>query len=137
MFSFCVLTAKKNQPKPFGRLVKTVLELSTVTFWGKLVLWKFVFFASWDIEKKFYAFWQTKLSEDVKSWYYVSGRSFFNLEKLKNAQMCSFCVNPAKKSLRKLVGRVVKSVLVLTRVTFLRKNSSLKICFFSHFWGIE
>ena len=44
--------------------------------------------------------------------------------------MCSFCVNPAKKSLRKLVGRVFKSVLVLSTVAIWGKLVFLKICFF-------
>ena len=46
MFSFCVPTAKKNLQKLFGGLLETVLALSTLTIWGKLILWKFVFFLS-------------------------------------------------------------------------------------------
>ena len=56
MFNFFVLTAKTNLQKLFGRFVDSMFVLSTVTFWGKLVLWRFVFF--WDFECKFYPLWQ-------------------------------------------------------------------------------
>ena len=42
--SFLVLTAKKNLRILFGRIVKSLLVLSRVIVWGKLVLWRFVFF---------------------------------------------------------------------------------------------
>ena len=41
IFRFIVLTAKKILEKLFGRLVKSVLVLSTVTLWGKLFFWRF------------------------------------------------------------------------------------------------
>ena len=41
MFSFSVLTGKKNLRKLFGRLVKSLLVVSTVTFWGRLFFWMF------------------------------------------------------------------------------------------------
>ena len=50
----------------FGRLVKNVLVLSTVTFWLKLVFWRFVFFSLRQFECKFYACWQNKVSAVVR-----------------------------------------------------------------------
>ena len=105
MFSFCVLTSKKCLRKRFGGLVKSVLVLSTVTFWGRLFFWRFFFC---NIENKFYASWQKKLSEVVKTSFYESRRSIFSLEKLENAQMCSFLVLTAKRILRKLLAELSK-----------------------------
>ena len=62
-----VLTAKNSYRKYFDRLMKSVLIFSTVTFWGKLSFWWVVFFSFWIIECKFYALWQKKLSENVKT----------------------------------------------------------------------
>ena len=97
MLSFCVPTAKKCLRKRFGRLVKSVLVLSTVTFWGRLFFWRFFFC---NIENKFYASWQKKLSEVVKTSFYESRRSLFSIEKLENAQKVSFLVLTPKNCLR-------------------------------------
>ena len=66
MFSFLVLRAKTQLQNFFGRLVKNVLVLSTVTFWLKLVFWRFVFFSLRQFECKFYACWQNKVSAVVR-----------------------------------------------------------------------
>ena len=66
MFSFFVLRAKTQLQNFFGRLVKNVLVLSTVTFWLKLVFWRFVFFSLRQFECKFYACWQNKVSAVVR-----------------------------------------------------------------------
>ena len=66
MFSFLVLTAKTCLQKIFGRLVNKILVLSTVTFWIKLALWRFVFFSLRQFECKFYACWQNKVSAVVR-----------------------------------------------------------------------
>ena len=102
---FAYLQQKKCLRKRFGRLVKSVLVLSTVTFWGRLFFWRFFFC---NIENKFYASWQKKLSEVVKTSFYESRRSIFSLEKLENAQMCSFLVLTAKRILRKLLAELSK-----------------------------
>ena len=44
MFKFLVLTAVSSLRKTFGRLVKSVPILSTVTFWGKVIFVKIYFF---------------------------------------------------------------------------------------------
>ena len=102
LFIILVLTAKNTLRKLFGRLVKSVLVCTTVTFWkkmfswsfffrglfdlkvfravvqsvlvkskntfwGKLVILKLCFFSFWDFECKFYALWQNKLIEIVKT----------------------------------------------------------------------
>ena len=86
--------------------------------------------------KKIWDFRQRKLSQAVKNSFYVSRTSFCFLEKLKNAQMCSFCVLTAKKNLRKLFGRLVESALVLSTATFWKKNylSDQLFFFFLGFW---
>ena len=44
LFKFLVLTAVSSLRKTFGRLVKSVPILSTVTFWGKVIFVKIYFF---------------------------------------------------------------------------------------------
>ena len=67
MCVFCVLPAKKLLRKILGRVVKNVLVMFRVTFWGKVVLWKVVFSSFWEIEWKFYDFWQNKLGQAVRN----------------------------------------------------------------------
>ena len=67
LFKFLVLTAVSSLRKTFGRLVKSVPILSTVTFWGKVFFVKIYFFPIWDFECKLYALWQNKLSEVVQT----------------------------------------------------------------------
>ena len=137
MCSFHVLTAKNNLRKIFNRVVKSVLVLSTVTFWGKLILWSFVFFLSGKLNERNYASWQKKLSEVDKISSYVSRKLFLSLEKPKSRQMRFYRVLPAEKFLRKLLGIVVKSVLVLSKLTFWGKLVLWRFVFFSSFWEIE
>ena len=56
--------------------------------------------------------------EVVKTSFYVSRRSFFSLKRLENAQMFGFVVLTAKMSLREHFGTLVKSIRVLSTVTF-------------------
>ena len=132
MCVFCVLPAKKRLRKLLGRVVKNVLVVSTVTIWGKLVLWRFVFFFFLGSWKKLFAFRQKKLSQVVKKSFYLSKGSFFLLENFKCAQMFSFCVLSAKTNLRKLFGRLVESALVLSTAKFWKKNYFSDESFF--FW---
>ena len=111
MCNFRVLPAKKSLRKLLSRVVKSVLLLSGVTFWGEVVLRTFVFFFFVGNWIKVFCLWQKKLGEAVKKSFCVSRRLFCLPEKLKNAQMCIFCVLPAKRSFRKLLGRSVKVYL--------------------------
>ena len=133
MCVFCVLPAKKRLRKLLGRVVKNVLVVSTVTIWGKLVLWRFVFFFFLGSWKKLFAFRQKKLSQVVKKSFYLSKGSFFLLESFKCAQMFSFCVLSLKTNLRKLFGRLVESALVLSTAKFWKKNYFSDESFFSGF----
>ena len=99
----------------------------------KLVVW---WFFTGILKKKNYASWKNKLSEVVKTSFYESRRSIFSLKNFKDAQMCSFLVLTAKKSLRELVGRLVKSVFVLSTVKFWGKLFLWRFVFFS-FWDFE
>ena len=69
MFSFLVLTAKTSLQKLIGRLFKSVLVLSTVTLWMKLVFWWFVFFLWGSFSVNFRPFCKTK-------WARLSNKSF-------------------------------------------------------------
>ena len=89
-----------------------------------------MFFSFWGFDWKCFALWQKKLSDVVKNSSYVSRRLIFWLEKLRKAQMCSFRVITAKKNLRKLFGRLVKSVLVLSTVKFRGKLVLWRLVFF-------
>ena len=134
--SFLALTAKKSPRKLFGRLVKSVLVLSIINVLRKTSCFGTLFFSFWDFEYKFHALWQNKLSEVVKTSFYVSRRSFFSVKTLKIAQMFSFVVLTAERSLRKLFGRPAKSVFVLSTITIWGELAFSKICFISflEFW---
>ena len=133
VFSFLVLTGKKSLRFLFSRIVKSVLVQSTVTIWGKLVLWRFVFFF-------FVGNWikiSCLLAREKKRHYQkiiVSRRSIRMLEKLENAQVFSFLVLGAKKKLQSFLGRHVESVLVLSRATFWGNLYFLEFFFFLGFW---
>ena len=63
---FSVLTAKNSLRKFFGRLVKSALLLTKVTFWGKLFLWSFVFFLrNW---KKIFMPYGKRSLRSCKNW---------------------------------------------------------------------
>ena len=86
IFIFFVLTAKNKLRKVVGSLMKSVLVFSTVTFWGKLVSWRVLFFFP-DFECKFYPLWQNKIGEFVKTSLRVSAiflekKEFFELFKV-------------------------------------------------------
>ena len=110
MYSFLVLTAKKSLRFLFSRIVKSVLVQSTVTIWGKLVLWRFVFFF-------FVGNWikiSCLLAREKKRHYQkiiVSRRSIRMLEKLENAQVFSFLVLGAKKNCRVFSADLLKVYL--------------------------
>ena len=83
-FSFLVPTAKKIFRKKFGRLVKSVLVLSTVLFRGKLVFWRFVFFLSGSLSVNFMSFCKTKCALMSKN-HFLSpqdkfGKKYFSLK---------------------------------------------------------
>ena len=88
------------------------------------------FFSFCGFDWKYYALWQKELKELVKTSTHESRRAVFSFENLQNAQMVSFLVLTAKNSLRKLLGRLVKSVLVLSTVTFWRKLCLWRFVFF-------
>ena len=91
------------------------------TFSGKLFLWSFVFFCFCDFEWIGLCLLAKEAYEVVKPSSYVSRRAFFLLMKPKNAQMFTFFVLTANTNLRKLFGRLVNSIFVLSTVTYLGK----------------
>ena len=148
---FSVLTAKNSLRKLFGRLIKSALVLTKVTFWGKLFLWSFVFFCFWDIERKFLCLMAKEAYEVVKTEHFERivlsifvGKSrkiyqngtlrvqkiFFIDRKLKYPQLIIFLALTAKNSLRKVFGRLMKSVLVFSTVTFWGKLVFWRVLFF-------
>ena len=59
----------------FGRLVKSVLVLSTVTIWGKPVFCRIVF-SVWDFDCKFYAIYKTN-STRFSKFHFACPQDFF------------------------------------------------------------
>ena len=133
-FMFSVLTAKNSLRELFGRVVKSALVLTTVTFSGKLFPWSFVFFCFWDFEWKSIRLRAKEAYQVVKKSLYVSRRSFFLLEKLQNAQMFSSLVLPAKTIFSKTFWQTFQKYTCIVHSNILMKTSSLKVCFLLGFW---
>ena len=126
MFRFLVLTAKNILLKFLGRLAKSVLVLSTLTFWGKLFFLKVYFFSLWDFECKFYGLWQNKLSAVIptfptcpleifrKKCSFRIFRSFFYRSNTLREVFQVFCWKKA--------GRVVKTACYRWRTSFWEKK---------------
>ena len=104
IFIFSVLTAKNSLLELLGRLVKNALVLTTVTFWGKLFLWSFVFFCFWDIEWIFLCLMAKEAYGFVKTSFYVFRRTFTSLLRLKNAQMFNFSYLRQKRICRNFLA---------------------------------
>ena len=135
MCTFRVLPAKKSLQKLVSRVVKSVLVLSRVTFWGEVVLWTFVFFFFLGNLIKVLCLLAKVTRPSCQNWFYVSRRSFFMLEKLKYAQMCSFCVLTAKRICENFLADLSKVHLSCPQQQF-EKTIFLISCFFS-FWVFE
>ena len=116
-FSFRVLTAEKKCRRFLGRLAIFFVEHRSTL--QKTVSVKIYFLFFWEFECNFSVFCKNKLSEVARFSFYVSRKKFFLLKKcIKRHKFSSFLVPTAKKCLRKKIGRLVKSVLVLSTVLF-------------------
>ena len=136
MCTFRVLPAKKSLQKLVSRVVKSVLVLSRVTFWGEVVLWTFVFFFFLGNLIKVLCLLAKVTRPSCQNWFYVSRRSFFMLEKLKYAQMCSFCVLTAKRICENFLADLSKVHLSCPQQQF-EKTIFLISCFFSGFLSVS
>ena len=88
IFIFLELTAKQICENFLADLSKVYLYCPKKNVLRKTSCFGTLFFCFWDFECKFHALWQNKLSEGVKTSFYVSWRSFFFRWKLSKMPEC-------------------------------------------------
>ena len=130
IFQISLTYSKKDFEKTFWQGFEKCIVLSTVTIWRKTFFLRIWFLLLSEKLSKYFMPLAKKTERSCQKINLRIQGAFCLSEKLENAQMCIFLVLPVKKSLRKLLGRVVKCVLVLSRATFWEKLVLRRFVFF-------